>query len=513
MSSDNKRPQFLPGEPVTSSGFRMEQTFHIRQRELWNKALSGWGIIGDGFQLEYVADLKIARVSIGTAIGQGGHALMSDRSLESPVFNPEDNSRFALVYIQRISEGCDETISIDREGPVFTSWQDRTVLKLEPLSSEAIAPDKVKELTRQGCIVVGSLEKLDGTWKSSDKFRQQGPIDPPGSKDAARIANAISVNGFGHRESVRRTRNLLFWLGTVATSAMTLVALMWICVWYCNYFVPPQVPYSVAIEEGKDLQGPIAGETYDQGEFTVVVKDQFGKPIKGIEVEYKLGDRKTAVGNTVPPPTIALFVDGISNANVPDIYRVKTDSNGKASPGKIRFAGLPLAVTSEQSVKLAITFPEADLASIERTLVPVSKKCDRLEFIGNFLHTLSQDAQPKVTAIPEVHRLGDKFYLRLQALNGGKPVSMSGLKPTCKIWSRRMTENESFDKIDELLAKGLELPPESLITRDELKPTTKDYGSNSWITFELKPTERGVYKAEVILDGVASSPVLFFLVK
>jgi hypothetical protein len=525
MSSSSKRPQFRPGEPPTAEGFQMEQDFHIRQRELCNKALSGWGIIGDGFQLEYDSTLQRAKVSSGTAIGPDGQSLLSDDSLESPIFYPSDNVRFAVVYIQRTSEGCDETLSIDGENDVWTSWEDQTVLKIELLAGETITEDQVKALTPKGCVVVGSLEKLDGKWKSSNKFRQQGPIDPPGGKDAARIANAISVNGFGQRQSSRRTRDLLFWLGTAATAAMLLASLLWIWIWYSKYFVPPQVPYSVAIEDGKDLQGPIAGETYGPNEFSVVVKDQFGKPIKGILVEYKLADVTPDTGNTVTSnavksPVSALFVEGISKTNVPDIVRVVTDSNGKASPGKIRFAGLPkTGVTNAESVKLSIAFPEADIDPINRLLTPVSKKCTQVRLIGNFSHLpeLIDTTTPIVTGIPEVHRVNEKFQIRAQALNVEHPISVTELNATCRIRKRTPQDGDPALPTD---GSG-QFP--SLSVKADAFPSTleKEFaavigqrGENSWITFDVSCESEGVYRAriDVVLDSVTTTKDLYFLV-
>ena len=526
MSSSSKRPQFLPGEPPTAEGFQMEQDFHIRQRELCNKALSGWGIIGDGFQLEYDSTSQRAKVSSGTAIGPDGQSLLSDDSLESPIFYPSDNVRFAVVYIQRTSEGCDETLSIDGENDVWKSWQDRTVLRIEPVVDEKSATDKIKELELKGerFIVVGSLEKLDGTWKSTNKFRQQGPIDPPGGKDAARIANAISLNGFGQRQSSRRTRDLLFWLGTAATAAMLLASLLWIWVWYSKYFVPPQVPYSVAIEDGKDLQGPIAGETYGQGEFSVVVKDQFGKPIKGIVVEYKLADAKTdasstITSNAVKSPVSALFVEGIAKTNVPDIVRVVTDSNGKASPGKIRFAGLPkTGVTNAESVKLSVAFPEADIDQIDRLLTPVSKKCTQVRLIGNFPHSLeSTDPNaPVVTAIPEVRRVNEKFQIRAQALNGDYPISVTELNATCRIRKRTPKVGDPLPTDGSGLSASLSVNeadfPSTL--EKEFAAVIGQRGENSWITFDVSCESEGVYRAriDVVLDSVTTTKDLYFLV-
>lgn len=524
MSSSSKRPQFRPGEPPTAEGFQMEQDFHIRQRELCNKALSGWGIIGDGFQLEYDSTLQRAKVSSGTAIGPDGQSLLSDDALESPIFYPLDNVRFAVVYIQRTSEGCDETLSIDGENDVWTSWEDQTVLKIEPLAGETITEDQVKALTPKGCVVVGSLEKLDGKWKSSKKFRQQGPIDPPGGKDAARIANAISVNGFGQRQSSRRTRDLLFWLGTAATAAMLLASLLWIWIWYSKYFVPPQVPYSVAIEDGKDLQGPIAGETYGPNEFSVVVKDQFGKPIKGILVEYKLADVKPDAGNTVTSnavksPVSALFVDGIAKTNVPDIFRVLTDSNGKASPGKIRFAGLPVnTVAKAESVKLSIVFPEADIEPINRLLTPVSKKCTQVRLIGNFPHSPEtiDPMTPVVEAIPEVRRVKEEFQIRAQALNGEHPISVTELNATCRIQKRTPKDGDLLPTDGSGLSKPLSVDETVFpLTLDKvLLAKIGQRGENSWIAFDVSCESEGVYRAriEVVLDGAPISKYFYFLV-
>ena len=217
--------------------------------------------------------------------------------------------------------------------------------------------------------------------------------------------------------------------------------------------------------------------------------------------------------------SLAQQVDGIAKANVPDVFRVLTDSNGKASPGKIRFAGLPkTGVTNAESVKLSIAFPEADILPINRLLTPVSKKSTQVRLIGNFPHSpepIDPNA-PVVIAIPEVHRVNEKFQIRAQALNGEHPISVTELNATCRIRKRTPKVGDPLPTDGSGLSASLSVNeadfPSTL--EKEFAAVIGQRGENSWITFDVSCESEGVYRAriDVVLDSVTTTKDLYFLV-
>ena len=80
--SNLKRAQYTSGEAVTSQMFTSDQTFHIRLREYWDKALYGWGIVGDSFRIELNHDRGVLTISGGSAIAKTGEALLSEAPLK-----------------------------------------------------------------------------------------------------------------------------------------------------------------------------------------------------------------------------------------------------------------------------------------------------------------------------------------------------------------------------------------------------------------------------------------------
>ena len=450
------------------------------------------------------------------------------------------------MFIQRNCTGCDCVQSVDGENTVCTAWEDVSQGNVTWYATHDQISDEVDKITNSGCVVLGLLRRVEGKWTKANEWRQQGPIDSPGGKDASRIANAISLNGVYEQSGSQKLRKALCW----STFWVTTALLLWTLVWWWNYFIPPQVPYRVIMEPNKDVRGPIIGRTYKDGEFRIAVTDRKGAPIRGLDVVFELtqpGAGPFAVFLGAPTPADR-------SAGETEVFRnrivVKTNDKGIADPQGLRFkqksfrtkvddktidlvenletfmikfeeAKLGVEISNDstaaaaneallkaktnvekasellntamadlQPIQMSIFVPNTPLPQpvISRTLKPVASVFNDVRFVGNF------EQSNGVNLIEEIHefqRVNVPFRIQAQIVNKKEnksdPVSLSGLAIECKL--------RKFDVKDE----GIKYP---LVHNQSLAVThgthtVSEYGVNSWVTVDVSVKDLGTYWAQI----------------
>lgn len=506
------RAKYNDGECLTTFQLETDQSYHKELREFWNKTLYGWGIIGESSFRLSIEDEKI-RLSQGAAITSANKALLSEGFIVPVLLNGSEDINFGLVVIHgtSVKDRCQQAEAIDGENKVQLIVRDTTAGDVKWLKTLNDIENEIKATNDEGKLVVGLIErKTDKKWRADDRFRQQGPIDAPGSKDAARVANAILISSVRQSIAAKKLREFIGW-GALAT---VLSILLWILVWWCNYFVAPQVPYRIVMEPQNDLQGPIAGKTYANGgyetdepkHFAVTVQDQFGDPIEGVDVLFTI--ETTDAAPTDAAPTDAVFLSPLEAVgyhqelvlNSPQTLIVKTNAAGRAFPPGIRFSGEGAKKTN---IKVGLINNGISLPAMTRTTV--NEQVTLLKFPGHFLHssTLSNvdleaaAADEMVTAVTltvkdRMQRAGanKQVTIRSQTISGKTPVSMLWEKSTpllkAEFKSLVLDENGKFTIGEGDKAKKFKLASEG-------KPASSVEYVNSRLSLRFQPPEKGFY--------------------
>jgi hypothetical protein len=507
------RAKYNDGECLTTFQLETDQSYHKELREFWNKTLYGWGIIGESSFRLSIEDEKI-RLSQGAAITSANVALLSEGFIVPVLLNGSEDINFGLVVIHGTTvdnDPCGQAEGKDGENPVQLIVRDTTAGDVEWLSNLDNIDKKIEAINKEGKLVVGLLERTsEKKWRTDKRFRQQGPIDAPGSKDAARVVNAITISSALQSITASKLRSVIGW-GALAT---VLSILLWILVWWCNYFVAPQVPYRIVMEPQNDLQGPIAGKTYANGgyetdepkHFAVTVQDQFGDPIEGVDVVYMIGDLKDKEAGVLAP-TDAVFLtpqEAVGYyqelvSNTPQKLIVKTNTSGRAFPPGIRFSA---EAGKSQSIHVGLINNGISLPTMTRMTVLDQTK--ELKFPGHFLNGNSDsvpdiDAEGVIVTIPVNDRLqragaNKQVTIRCQTFSGvdaaSTPVSMpwEKAKPLLKAEFKRLAPDTNGNLT--IVVAGKE---EKFKLEPEGKPASSVEYINSRLTLQFRPPEKGFY--------------------